>query len=197
MEDGLPIAQRVTGTTRVSEGSESEQRAADISSSVPTASSHRLRFSKATVAVGRAQYQYDNPQSFLRSPTALVPLQAVRAPEVPLRARGADAVCVAVECYSDALPSFTSRDYSLTFCRATGGSQPHDRHLVAAVPAVRSFAAEAIRPRLLGFEGGARKQTARRVCVSSSGAADCSCTPTVDPAADARTAGAGGRSSFC
>lgn len=107
MDDGLPIAQRVTGTARVAEGSESEQRLADISSSVPTASSHRLRFSKATVAVGRAQYQYDNPQSFLRSPTALVPLQAVRAPEVPLRARGVDAVCMAVERNGDALLGFT------------------------------------------------------------------------------------------
>ena len=98
------------------EGSENEQRAAHLSSSVPTASSHRLRFSKATVAVGRAHYQYDNPQSFLRSPTALVPLQAVRAPEVPLRAQGADAVFVAVERHGDVLLGCTSRDYSLTSC---------------------------------------------------------------------------------
>ena len=87
MDNGLPIAE-VTTTTRVPHGLGDEQREAEPTSSVPTASSHRLRFSKATVAVGRAQYQYDNVQSFLRSPTALVPLQAVRAPVWPARNAG-------------------------------------------------------------------------------------------------------------
>ena len=87
MDDGLPIAE-VTTAAQASEGLGDKQRAAGPPSSVPTASSHRLRFSKATVAVGRAQYQYDHAQSFLRSPTALVPLQAVRAPVWSARKAG-------------------------------------------------------------------------------------------------------------